>query len=164
MSLTAQLRRGLLVGALTLSAAVYAVPSSAAVDPVDIEDEVMCIVCERPLATSAGKAAEDERELIAGLIAQGKTKQQVKDALVAEYGDGILVKNSSVLAGAAPWLAALVGAASITLLLRRRRAVGDGDPRAAAATAAGPDPLTGPTDALTDADDARIDAELSERD
>ena len=38
--------------------------------------------------------ADQEREFIAELIAQGKTKQEVKDALVAEYGPRVLAEPS----------------------------------------------------------------------
>jgi cytochrome c-type biogenesis protein CcmH len=57
---------------------------------VDIEDEVMCVTCKIPLNIAEGPQPDREREFIRGLIAQGRTKQQIKQALVVEYGDNVL--------------------------------------------------------------------------
>jgi cytochrome c-type biogenesis protein CcmH len=57
---------------------------------VDIEDEVMCVTCKIPLNIAEGRQPDREREFIRGLIAQGKTKAQIKRALVVEYGDNVL--------------------------------------------------------------------------
>lgn len=134
-------------------------------DLVDIEDEVMCIVCKRPLSTSGGDAAEEQRSVIQGFIDDGLTKQQIKDRLVSEYGQKVLVDGTSPVAAAAPVVAALIGAASIWLLLRRRLAgsvrrddehgPASDDDRSSGGTPAAP--------AASADDDARIDAELAER-
>lgn len=134
----------------------------AGADLVDLEDEVVCIVCERPLSTSSGAAAEDQREVIQGLIDDGLTKQQVKDRLVAEYGEGVLVTGRSPGAAIVPIGAALIGVASIALLLRRRRGQRDGGSDGGAAHGEGPRPGTR-RPAASPQDDARIDAELAER-
>jgi cytochrome c-type biogenesis protein CcmH/NrfF len=57
----------------------------------DIEDEVMCPVCGTPLglATEAPQA-QDERAYIQELIADCKSKDEIKQALVAEFGEGVL--------------------------------------------------------------------------
>ncbi|MGI8512214.1 MAG: cytochrome c-type biogenesis protein [Solirubrobacteraceae bacterium] len=56
----------------------------------DVEDEVMCPVCGTPLNLAESPQADAERAFIRDLIAQGKTKQEIKDALVAQYGDAVL--------------------------------------------------------------------------
>ena len=57
----------------------------------DIEDEVMCPVCGTPLGlASEAPQAQRERAYIERLIAQCKTKDEVKQALVAEFGDSVL--------------------------------------------------------------------------
>jgi len=56
----------------------------------DIEDEVMCLVCGTPLNVSDSAQADDEREFITKLIDKGYTKKQVKDAMVAQFGSGVL--------------------------------------------------------------------------
>lgn len=157
---------------LALLAAGTLLPASQAsanVDLADLEDEVMCVVCKRTLATSGGDAADDQREVMQGMIDRGLSKAEIKDELVREYGDQVLVDDGNPIAAAAPVLAALVGAGSIALLLRRRRSdrAPSGELEAtsgAAPPTPGERPGTSPAPApLSAADDARIDAELAER-
>ena len=56
----------------------------------DIEDEVMCLECRTPLNVSTSDVADQQRAFIPELIAQGKTKAEVKAALVEEYGPRVL--------------------------------------------------------------------------
>jgi cytochrome c-type biogenesis protein CcmH len=57
----------------------------------DIEDEVMCPVCGTPLGlASEAPQAQDERAFIQQLIDRCKSKDEVKQALVAEYGENVL--------------------------------------------------------------------------
>lgn len=151
------IRRLLLLLTLLIAAAPTPGLAAGTVDPVELEDEVMCVVCGRVLATSGGEAADDQRALIAELAAEGLTKEQIKARLVDEYGKRVLVDQQSTVAAAAPWAAALAGLASIALLLRARRgrlrATSDGSEAAAAPVAPAP---------LSAADEARIDAELAE--
>lgn len=163
-----RLRRWLV--ALVLVGAVLPVSQAQAnVDLVDLEDEVMCVVCERPLSTSAGAAAEDQRAVMQRMIDEGLSKDEIKDRLVDEYGERVLVDDGSPIAAAAPIVAAVVGGGSIVLLLRRRRRVNRDDQQGAEERAdapASPADLTStPDDAtpLSAADEARIDAELAER-
>lgn len=55
-----------------------------------MEQQVMCVVCRTPLAVADGPQADAERQQIRELIAEGKTEQQIKDALVAQYGQRVL--------------------------------------------------------------------------
>jgi cytochrome c-type biogenesis protein CcmH len=57
----------------------------------DIEDEVMCPVCGTPLglATEAPQAIQ-EREYIERLIADCRSKEEIKSALAAQFGDAVL--------------------------------------------------------------------------
>jgi cytochrome c-type biogenesis protein CcmH len=57
---------------------------------LDIENDVMCVVCNEPLAVSQSPQADQERSFIEGLIAKGETKRQIEQALVAQYGPGVL--------------------------------------------------------------------------
>jgi len=121
----------------------------------DIEDEVMCVVCGVPLelATEAPQAIQ-ERDLIRDLIAQGLTKEEIKDRLVAEYGPEVLATPSDTGFDLAAWLvpgaAIAIAAVAIAIALRRwRRRGGDGS-----AGPPGGDPL--------DAGDARrLDEDLA---
>ena len=84
------------VGALLVILALVAAPAAMAQDCPkttlgDIEDEVMCPVCGTPLGlASEAPQAQRERAYIERLIAQCKTKDEVKQALVAEFGDSVL--------------------------------------------------------------------------
>jgi cytochrome c-type biogenesis protein CcmH len=57
----------------------------------DIEDEVMCPVCGTPLglATEAPQA-DRERAFIERLIADCRSKDEIKAALAAQFGDAVL--------------------------------------------------------------------------
>jgi cytochrome c-type biogenesis protein CcmH len=80
--------------ALTLALSLVAPGAAFAVQPKtslgDIEDEVMCLVCGTPLNVSDSAQADDERAFITKLIDRGYTKKQVKDAMVAQFGSGVL--------------------------------------------------------------------------
>jgi len=147
--------RALVVAAL-IALAVFA-PAAGAAAPrtslTDVEDEVMCLECGTALNVSNSAVADQEREFIAELIAQGKTKQQVKDALVAEYGPRVLAEPADegfeLTAWIVPALAALAALALVAFTARRWR-------RARPADAPGDD------DPALDPDDARrLDAELA---
>ena len=56
----------------------------------ELEGEVMCPVCGTTLDQSSSPAAQQIKRVIAGRIAAGDTKSEIKDRLVAEYGDSIL--------------------------------------------------------------------------
>jgi len=89
----------------------------------DIEDEVMCTICGTLLAESESPQAERERALIRRLIAEGEDKDQIKDALVAEYGPRVLATPSThgfdLLAWLVPGVAILAAAVAIGFGLRR---------------------------------------------
>ena len=89
----------------------------------DIEDEVMCVECGTALNISASQVAEDEREFIRELIAQGKTKQEIKDALVAEYGPNVLAvpedDGFGLAAYIVPPLLALLALGGVLLTAKR---------------------------------------------
>jgi cytochrome c-type biogenesis protein CcmH len=106
----------------------------------DIEDEVMCPVCGTPLGlASESPQAQRERAYIERLIAQCKSKDEVKRALVAEFGDSVLALPGDegdtgvgdVLVYVVPALGILLAAAGIAFAVvrwrrPRRRPPGDG--------------------------------------
>lgn len=113
--------------ALLLSAPAGA-PAAAKADLVDIEDEVMCVTCKIPLNVAEGPQPDRQREFIRGLVAEGKTKEQIKAALVTEYGTNVLAlpgeDGFGITAYAIPLalLALLVGGLVLLIPRWRRRA------------------------------------------
>src|ERR687885_1334886 len=73
----------------TTALAMAASPPQRASLP-DIEDEVMCPTCGVPLNLSFSPQAERERDFIRTEIAHGKTKEQIKQELVAEFGPDVI--------------------------------------------------------------------------
>ena len=122
-----------------LLALALAGPAGAAAPPraslPDLEDELMCLLCGTALNVANGPAADQERRVIRGYIAQGLTKDQIKDRLVDEYGPEVLAladdEGFDLAVYLVPALLLAGGAAGVALLARRwrRRA-----PAAAAAT------------------------------
>ena len=82
--------------ALAAAALLLVAPASAAAACPrttlgDVEDEVMCPVCGTPLALATeAPQAQREREFIQRLIDDCRSKEQVKRALVAQFGDEVL--------------------------------------------------------------------------
>ena len=112
----------------------------------DIEDEVMCPVCGTPLGlASESPQAQRERAYIERLIAQCKSKDQVKRALVAEFGDSVLAlpgdegdtSVGDVLVYVVPALGILLAAAGIAFAVVRWRRPKRQPPGGALATAEG---------------------------
>lgn len=102
----------------------------------DIEDEVMCTICGTLLEESQSPQADRERALIRKLIAQGQDKDQIKDALVAQYGPRVLATPSGhgfdLLAWLVPGVGILLGAGAIGYFAvsRARRSSSEPDPPA----------------------------------
>jgi cytochrome c-type biogenesis protein CcmH len=122
-------RLGVLVAvgvlALVVTGAALAAPPNAA----DLEAEIVCPVCETTLDQSNAPIAEKMKTFIRVRIAAGDSEQEIKDALVAEFGEGVLAQPPGGGFGLLAWLlplAALVGGAvAVALLVRtwsRRRA------------------------------------------
>ena len=87
------MRRAALLAALLL--ATLAAPAVAADCPKtslgDVEDEVMCSICGTPLGLAAdAPQAQRERAYIERLIADCRSKDQIKRALVAQFGPAVL--------------------------------------------------------------------------
>ena len=92
------------VFALCTSAAPAQAPEPQTTLP-DVEDEVMCPVCGTTLElASESPQAIREREFIRDLIAEGQTKDEIKDALVAEFGDEVLALPDDEGFDLAAWL------------------------------------------------------------
>ena len=74
----------------------------------DIEDEVMCVECGTVLSVSNSPVAQQERDFIREQIAAGKDKAQIKQALVAEYGEEVLADPGTGGFNLTLWLVPIV--------------------------------------------------------
>jgi cytochrome c-type biogenesis protein CcmH len=124
--------------ALLAIAALVAAPAAGAATPRasfnDLEDEVMCDVCNVPLNIAEAPRAEQQRRELKQLIGQGMTKEQIKTELVRRYGPAILATPQDHGFSLAAYLVpiavvvALVGGLAVMLpRWRRRRPPTDGD-------------------------------------
>jgi cytochrome c-type biogenesis protein CcmH len=117
----------------------------------------MCVSCGVALNVAESPQAYRQRELIERLVDQGLTKEQVKDRLVAEYGEGVLAMPEDDGFGLAAYavpiaaVALLAGLGALLLPRWRRRALA---PMALAGGAGG---------AVTDDELRRLDEDLRRR-
>ena len=93
---------------------------------VDISQELRCLVCQNEsLASSHAELADDLRQEVRELIRSGKSDQEIKDFLVARYGDFVLyrpeVKPLTWVLWFGPFLLLLVAAVFLGVYLRQRR-------------------------------------------
>jgi cytochrome c-type biogenesis protein CcmH len=117
--------------ALALALALLLAPSAALAAPPraslpDVEDEVMCVECGTVLSVSSSPVAQQERAFIRTQIAAGKDKEQIKAAMVDEYGDNVLAEPGRDGFDATLWIVpialVLLAAAGIGVAVRRWRA------------------------------------------
>jgi cytochrome c-type biogenesis protein CcmH len=107
--------------ALALAALVLAAPATAAGGPrpsaAELETELVCPVCHETLDESDSPVANQMKQEILRRIAQGWTKQQILDEMVANYGPGVLSTPAKhgfdLLAWVLPIGGALVGVAAL---------------------------------------------------
>jgi cytochrome c-type biogenesis protein CcmH len=111
----------LVLGALA-SPALAAAPQTSI---NDVEDEVMCPICGTLLQLAESPQAQRERALVKRLIAEGKSKAEVKDALVAQYGRDVLAlpegSGFDLSAYLVPAVAFALAAVALGLGVRRWR-------------------------------------------
>lgn len=81
-----------LVAFLALATSGPAFAATPQTTLADIEDEVMCPICGTLLELAEAPQAQRQNVFITRLIAEGKTKAEIKDALVAEYGPAVLAQ------------------------------------------------------------------------
>ena len=100
----------------------------------DVEDEVMCPICGTLLELSDSPQARREKAFIAKMIAAGRSKAEIEDALVAEYGSEVLAEPEGsgfeLSAYLVPAIALLLAAVALGFGAARWRQDGGGGPDA----------------------------------
>jgi cytochrome c-type biogenesis protein CcmH len=128
--------------AVVLGALVLAAPALASeADPTleELEQELTCPTCKTSLELSDAPVADQIRAFVRERIAAGDTKTEIKDRLVAEFGEGVLAapprEGFNLLAWVLPLVGIVLGAVLVGLLVwrwwrsgRRRAADVVGDP------------------------------------
>jgi cytochrome c-type biogenesis protein CcmH len=83
----------------------------------ELENEVMCPVCNTTLAQSNSDAAKSIERVIQDKIAAGWTKSQIKDFLVQQYGESILAAPPKHGFNLLAWVLPLAGIGVAALIL-----------------------------------------------
>jgi cytochrome c-type biogenesis protein CcmH len=119
---------------LSLSSPAFAVePDEMLADPVleararALSQTLRCMVCQnQSIEDSAAPLARDLRLIVREHIKEGESDKQIRDYLVARYGEFVLlnprVNAHTILLWAVPGIILLAGAASITLVFFRGNA------------------------------------------
>jgi cytochrome c-type biogenesis protein CcmH len=149
--------RSILAAVVAVAVTCVSITSAYAVTPRTtlpvIERQVMCVTCKIPLNVAESPQANRERVFIRGLISEGKSEGQVKDALVSQYGPAVLALPSAKGFD----LAAYLVPAAVVLALIALLAVLLPSWRRHARTQAGE---AADVPKLSDSDAARLDADL----
>lgn len=93
---------------------------------VILAEELRCLVCQNEsLASSHAELAEDLRREVRELMQKGMSDQEIKDYLVARYGDFVLyeppMKSSTLLLWLGPFALLMGGLGVLVFQLRNRR-------------------------------------------
>jgi cytochrome c-type biogenesis protein CcmH len=122
---------------------------------IEVVDDVMCVVCHEPLAVAQSPEAFQERDYIRQLIAQGKTRRQIENDLVTQYGPAVLARppahGVNVLVYIVPPLVLLAGLITLAVFIPRWRRRGRQSDEEQAAR---------PASALDPADTERLNQDL----
>jgi cytochrome c-type biogenesis protein CcmH/NrfF len=120
----------------TLALALLALAPAANAAPQTtvnaIEGEVMCPICGTLLELSDSPQAQREKVYVARLVAAGKSKAEIKDELVAQYGPEVLAlpkaSGFDLTAYLVPVLAILAAAVVLAFSVTRWRRDGKRSP------------------------------------
>jgi cytochrome c-type biogenesis protein CcmH len=91
----------------------------------DLSREIRCVVCQsQSIADSDADIAKELRVLIREQIAAGKSDAEIRDYLVARYGDFVLFrppfKASTLVLWLGPFAILIAGGIGVAVFLRRR--------------------------------------------
>jgi cytochrome c-type biogenesis protein CcmH len=93
----------------------------------DLSREIRCVVCQsQSIAESDADIARDLRVLIREQIAAGQSDQQIRDYLVARYGDFVLFeppfKSTTYVLWIGPFVLLVLASIGVGFYFRRRAA------------------------------------------
>jgi cytochrome c-type biogenesis protein CcmH len=119
--------------ALLAPAAIGAQAAAPKTSLTEISSEVMCPVCGTLLELAESPQAQREKAFISRLVAEGRSKEQIKDTLVAQYGTEVLAlpqgSGFDLSAYVVPVVAFAIAVVALLLgVLRWRRAGARSEP------------------------------------
>jgi cytochrome c-type biogenesis protein CcmH len=156
-------RRAFLVG-LVVACAVAAPALASEQKPTlaELEAELTCPTCNGPLALSNSPVADRIRAFIRERIAAGDTKSEIKDKLVASFGESVLAapprEGFNWLAWVLPLAGGAVAAVVLGVAARRWSRAGEEEPAPADHSANGRPPLDPELERRLDEELARFDS------
>lgn len=114
---------GVVAGVLSVVLLTAASAASAGrPNAADLEAKFVCPVCETTLDQSNAPIAEKMKAFIRARIAAGDSEQEIKDALVAQFGPDVLATPRKSGFGLLAWLVPLVllvaGGVVLAVLIR----------------------------------------------
>ena len=132
------MRRFSIILVLLFFASLLGAPAQATLESFDFSgkvseqrykkliEELRCMVCQNEsLAGSQAELAQDLRQEVYALMAQGKSDQEVVDFLVARYGDFVLynppVKPSTYLLWYGPFVLAVIALMVLYRAISRKK-------------------------------------------
>ena len=134
-----------LAAAFAIAAEPTPPPDAALPDPAQearaqaLFEQIRCVVCQHEsISDSPAGLAADVRREVRGQIADGRSDDEIRAALVARWGDFVLFRPPFSLGTLVLWLgpALLVLGFLVFALIRARRPVEEVDPLSAAEEAA----------------------------
>ena len=126
----------------TAQAATTSTPTAPKASYLEVVNDVMCVVCHEPLGVAQSPEAFQERDYIRQLVAQGKTRKEIEDDLVQQYGPAVLARppahGVNLLVYIIPPVVLILGIAIIAVFIprwrRRAREAAAEEPTQSAAT------------------------------
>jgi cytochrome c-type biogenesis protein CcmH len=120
------------LAAALIAVLVLAAPAVASEEQptlAELENEIYCPTCKSILALSNAPVAERIRGFVRERIAAGDTKSEIKDALVAQFGESVLAappkEGFNLLAWVLPFVGLGVAAIVVGVLVYRWTRAGD---------------------------------------
>ena len=94
--------------------------------------ELRCLVCQnQTIADSDAPLAQDLRQEIFEMMATGANDQQIKEFMVARYGDFVLyrppIQSNTIVLWVAPFVLLLIGGVVVARAVRKRSGALDSD-------------------------------------
>ncbi len=120
----------------------------------EIEDNLIAPCCwSQPVSQHYSEVAEQIRNEVRAMVAEGKSRDEILDHYVAQYGERILAapraKGFNILAYVLPWAALIFGIWILIVLMKRLRS---------------PAPSPAPADVPNEHYASRIEKEMKEFD